>query len=263
MWDNWCNFFFFFLSSDVSTLQKDVYCKNLLTNWLTRKSTKIVYWLSVENWRNEIDNWFVDRIFISHHDWLIDFRNKKIDRWVVSWRFVLLFHSRRFVLWLRDFLKEFELNVKWNTFIVFKEKTSSLTQIHDHFRWFTIRQIKMKCNHRFQRKNFFIHADSRSFSLTHVVDDFFLTRVFLRVIDDFVLLIRVFRRAICFAKSFAECQLVSQNSEREICCAKDNESSSLRIDKKISCWKCAIVTNWQRFCFFLLVDRHDNEYEIL
>ena len=39
-------------------------------------------------------------------------------------------------------------------------------------------------------------------------------------IDDFILFIRVSRRAICFDRTFDECQLVSQNSEREIvlCC---------------------------------------------
>ena len=73
--------------------------------------------------------------------------------------------------------------------------------------------------------------------------------------DDFILFTRVFRRAICFkAKRLIECQLISQNSEREICCARDSESSLLRIDRKISCWRwnrhelnCAeddIVANW-------------------
>ena len=94
-------------------------------NWLIRKSKKIVYWLNIDWFRRtrksiiecrklekKIDNWFVDKIFIFHHDWLIDFQNKKINNW-------LLF-----------------------------------SQTHDHFRWFTMRQMKIKCNHRFQRENF-------------------------------------------------------------------------------------------------------------
>ena len=43
----------------------------------------------------------------------------------------------------------------------------SLSLIHDHFRKLTIRQMKIKCNHRFQKENFFINVNSRSFSLIH------------------------------------------------------------------------------------------------
>ena len=45
-------------------------------------------------------------------------------------------------------------------------------------------------------------------------------------------------------REFERCQLISQNSGREICCVRENESSSLLIKLKISCWRCAIVTNW-------------------
>ena len=38
-------------------------------NWLIRKSMKIVYWR-------------IDKIFIFHHDELIDFQNKKINDWL-------------------------------------------------------------------------------------------------------------------------------------------------------------------------------------
>ena len=76
----------------------------------------------------------------------------------------------------------------------------SLSLIHDHSRRLTMRQVEVKFNHRSQREDFFINADSRSFSLTHVVGDFLLTRVSLRVIwelqiGDF-LLTRVFLRVI-------------------------------------------------------------------
>ena len=87
---------------------------------------------------------------------------------------------------------DYWLNIDW-----FRRTRKST--IDCYFRKLTIRQMKMKCNHRFQRKNFFINANSRSFSLIHDahneneiqssfskkkfrIDDFLLTRVFLRVI---------------------------------------------------------------------------------
>ena len=77
------------------------------------------------------------------------------------------------------------------------------------------------------------------------------SRILTSIFDDFIFLTRVFRRAICFkAERLIECQLISQNSEREICCARNSESSSLRINWKISCWKCAIVTNCFDFVSF-------------
>ena len=165
-----------------------------LTDSRTRKSS--IDWLT-DSRNKEVDYWFVVEVFIFHHDELTDFQNKKINDWL------------------------------------------SLSLTHDHFRKLTMRQMKMKFNHRFQRKDFFINANSRSFSLTHVVDDFLLIRVFLRMIrrfffehsriftsdedfvsirffyeqlaiffnysristsifGDFILLTRVFRRAICF-----------------------------------------------------------------
>ena len=138
----------------------------------------------------------------------------------------------------------------------------------------------------------------RDLSLKELFDDFFLnTRVSLRAMktlfllalftrtDDFLqllayfyeyiwrfyLTIRVSRRAIHKAK-FDRITVSLVNSVREICCVRDNESSSLRIDKKIalktsssqidwfSCWKCAIVTNWSS-CFFLLAD-DESECEV-
>ena len=87
-------------------------------NWLTRKSTKVVYWLT--DWLEEQE----DRLLTECR--LIS-TNKKVDYWL------------------------------------------SLSLTHDHSRRLTIRQVKIECNHRFQKENLFIHADSRSFSLIHVV----------------------------------------------------------------------------------------------
>ena len=180
---------------------------NWWMNWLIRKIMKIV-------------NWFVDKIFIFHHDELIDFQNKKINDWL------------------------------------------SLSLIHDHFRKFTMRQMKMKFNHRFQRRNFFINANSRSFSLIHVVSwkfvllfhsrkfvlwfrDFFRenfrfvdlkmfyvnfsfnSRKFVLLFRDFFLkklhILTILFHLLAYLdeqftrnRKFNECQLVSQNSKRKI-----------------------------------------------
>ena len=148
-----CVIFIFFLSSDVSTFKKI----NIVKIIRCRRTKKIDYWLDVESSNKKIDT----------IDWLTDSKNKKIDNWLIDKVFIL--HH--------DELTDFQ-NKKINDWL-------SLSLIHDHFRKFTMRQVKMKFNHRFQRENFFINADSRSFSLIHVVDDFFLTRVFLRMIRRF------------------------------------------------------------------------------
>ena len=87
---------FFFLTNDVSTFQENEYCKNRLINVenvQTRKS--IVDWMStnLDEQKNLLlnkcrkfeqkdrHNWFVDKILNFHHDWLIDFQNKKINFW--------------------------------------------------------------------------------------------------------------------------------------------------------------------------------------
>ena len=200
--------------------------------------------------------WLTRRTKRSTIDWLTDSKSKKIDYW---------------------------LNVDW-----FRRTRKSTIDCHS--RKLTIRQVKIKCNHRSQRRNLFIHANSRSFSLTHVVSwrfvlllhsrkfvlwfrDFF--RENFRFVDlkvlyvnfiqftkirfvvswslskkifwRFYLITRVFRRAI-FAE-FDRIIVNFVNSVREICCVRDSESSSLRIEK-ISCWKCAIVTKLTTILFF-------------
>ena len=95
-----------------------------LTVWLTRRRRSTIDW-NVEDSREKIDYWRIDRVLIFHHDWLTDIQNRKINYWL------------------------------------------SFSQTHDHSRWLTMRQVKVKYIHRPQRRNFFILADSRSFSLTH------------------------------------------------------------------------------------------------
>ena len=108
-------FLFLFLTNDVSTFkQKDDDCKDHfdVNKQIDSRNheNRLLTECRLISTNKKIDYWFVDEIFIFHHDKLIDFRNKKINCWL------------------------------------------SFSQIHDHFRWFTMRI--MKYIHRFQRKNF-------------------------------------------------------------------------------------------------------------
>ena len=201
------------LSSDVSTFQEDDYCRDQF---------------DVED-RKKIDYCLVDRVLILHHDCLIDFQNKKINYWlnvedsrkkIDYWRIdrVLTSHHN----WLTDIQ-----NRKINYWL-------SFSQTHDHSRWLTMRQVKVRYIHRSQREDFFILADSRSFSLTHdahsksevhssppkkelrrlsrrrawsfISQKNLIVCLVMRIShsDDLILSTRVFRRTICFAESLIE-----------------------------------------------------------
>ena len=179
-------------------------------SWLTRKSMKIVYWLDV--------------------DWSRRTKRSTIDC-----------HSRR--LTMRQVKMRFNHRLQREDFF--------LSQIHDHSRWLTMRIVKMKFNHRLQRENFrFVKIRSvASFTKIRSVASwlfsrelsfrwsedalckFFIQFTKIRSVaswslskrtshfGDLILLTRVFRRAICFkAERLIECQLISQNSKREIAC---------------------------------------------
>ena len=86
------------------------------THWLIdlKKAWKSFIDWNVENSKEKIDYWRIDKVLTFYYDWLIDIQNRKINYWL------------------------------------------SFSQTHDHFRWFTMRQMKVKYIHRFQRKNFFV-----------------------------------------------------------------------------------------------------------
>ena len=151
--------------------------------------------------------------------------------------------------------------------------------------------MKVRCNHRSQRRDFrFVKIRSVA-SLTKIrsVASWFLSRelsfredsscyfthedVMLHDLsqENFTLWRSYFTysristsNSLVEAERLIECQLVSQNSEREICCARDSESSSLRLierfraeDEIVTSWIALKTTSSQidRSCFFLLVDR--------
>ena len=263
---------FFSLTSDVSTLKKMSIVE--IIRWMSKmlkQEDRLLTECRLISTNKKIDNW----LSLKQTHWLTDFQNKKINYWrnvedsskeidtidchcsrLTDWltfrtkRSTIDCHSRKLTM------RQVEVRFNHRS----QRKNFSLSQVHDHSRWLTMRIVEVRCNHRPQRENFVVCLVMR----TSHSDDFLQSRVLLRKSDDFVLLTRVFRRAICFeAEDLIECQLVSQNSEREICCARDSESSSLRIDREISCWRCAIVTNClDLVSFYSLIACDSSECEV-
>ena len=168
-------------------------------------------------------------------DWLI-FRIKKS---------IIDCHSRRLTIILADSRC---VKWKWNTFIALKEKTFLFSQIHDHFRWLTIRIVKVKYIHRLQRQNFIFWR----FSL--------ISRIFTSDLTILFCLFAYFDEQSVSTKSLIECQLFSRNSKREICYARDSESSSLRLIKRFRAENVK-SSRIESSCLFLLVDVK-NECEV-
>ena len=167
---------------------------------MTRKSTKIVYWLDVVNSKKKIDNWLNVDWFRRTKKSIIDCRcNRLID---VDWfskqenrllnRFVDMkmlyvnfsFNSRKFVLWFRDFFKKFELKIKWNTFIVFKKKTSHIDDFF-LFRVFlrTIRRFSFEHSRIFTSDKNFV---STRFFYEQLTIFFNYSRIFTSISGDFI-----------------------------------------------------------------------------
>ena len=120
----------------------------------------------VENSKKKIDNWqivifansrllsLIHDHFRKFHDTLNEnkmqssFSKKKIfihanSRsfsliYVVSWRFVLLFHSRKFVLWFRDFFRK---NFRFVDLKMFYVNFIQFTKIRFVVSWFFLRKL--------------------------------------------------------------------------------------------------------------------------
>ena len=94
-------------------------------------------------------------------------------------------HENRLLIECRKLEKKIDnwLNVDWfrrtKKSIIDK---SSFSQIYDHFRWFTMRIMKIKCNYRFQKKNFKSTIFFWFAYFYEWFDDFFLICVFLQMI---------------------------------------------------------------------------------
>ena len=112
--------------------------------------------------------------------------------------------KKSFIDWSIDSKKKSTIDCRCNKFIdwlIFKiHKINNwllFSQIHDHFRWFTMRIMKIKCNHRFQKKNsnwrfFLIHVFLR------MIRRFFLIRVFLQTIKTLFLFVFFYEQITIF-----------------------------------------------------------------
>ena len=97
--NNWCEIidivFIFFLSNDVSTFQKNEYCKDFLTS--TSKK-KIDYWLNVDWFRRTKRRLLIKcRKFEqkNRHDWLIDWFDEQKNRQLIVIVANSLFFSKK------------------------------------------------------------------------------------------------------------------------------------------------------------------------
>ena len=76
-----CDFYFSLQQSDVSTLkQENDNCRNQLNVDEQEEDRLLTKCRRLE--QESRHNWLVDRVFISHHDELTDFQNKKINDWL-------------------------------------------------------------------------------------------------------------------------------------------------------------------------------------
>ena len=238
---------FLSLSSDVSTFQEDDYCRDhsnvdertdskkhedrLLTEYrLISTNKKIDYWLDVEDSSKKIDT--VDLLikfsFFITMSWLASEQKNRLLSRFVDMKMLYVnssFNSRKFVLWLRDFSQE-------------------------NFRF-----VKILLVTSLMKTSCFMISQQEDDRLS-LKKNFDLTILFF--------LLAYFDEQSTQIERLIECQLISQNSEREICCARDSESPSLRLIKRIAlktsssqvemCWRCE-SSQIERSCFFLLADR--------
>ena len=109
---------------------------------------KIYYWLIDSKIKNHL---LIEMSKIRERKSTIDCRCNRLTDWLTfkTRRSTIDCHSRRLTIILVDSRC---VKWKWNTFIVLKERISSFSQVHDHFRWLTIRIVNNI--HRLQRQNF-------------------------------------------------------------------------------------------------------------
>ena len=190
------------------------------------------------------------RTMKSSIDWMSKTRAKKSTR-LIDW---LIRRTKKSTIdWMSIDLDE----QKNRLLIVIIADSRSFSQTHDYSRWLTMRIVKMKCNHRFQKKNFKLTIFFWLAYFYEWFDDFLLTRVSLRNWRFYFVYSRISTsNSLVEAKRFVECQLISQNSKREICCAKDNESSSLRLMRKFRA-ENEIVTKLIEEFVLKMCNRHE------
>ena len=164
-------------------------------NWMSTNREKIDYWLDIEDSRKKIDNWLDvedSSKKIDTIDLLIELSSLITMSWLTfrTKRSTIDCHSRR--LTMRQVKVRFNHRSQREDFF--------LSQIHDHSRWLTMRIVKVRCNHRLQRQNFTLwrfYFDSRT-STSDLTIFFNYSRISTSIFDDLILLTRVSRRAICF-----------------------------------------------------------------
>ena len=202
----WCEivvyFLFFSLTSDVPTFQEDEYCRNHLMNGL------------IDSKKHE--NRLLTAVVANS---LIDWLSKQKDQQLT----VILANSRSFSQTSRSFSQ---------TARSFSQTSRSFSQTARSFsqtsRSFSQTARSFSLTHDHSRRLHDAHSENEMHSSPSKRE--FNWRFYFAYS-------RIPTSNSLETESLNECQLVSQNSKRKICCARNSESSSLRIDKMISCWK--------------------------
>ena len=219
--DNWCeivecDFYFSLQQSDISTLkQEDDNCKNQLMNVENAQAKRLII--------DEMSKTRAKRstqLIIIVTNSLIDWLSKQKDQLLI-----VIFADSRCVKW------------NWNTFIAFKEKISSFSQIYDHSRWLTMRI--MNNIYRLQRQNFVVYLSRRIW-----FNDFLLIRVFLRAIWRFYFVYSRISTNNLFRRKFdrVSINLAKFKARNRVESVKMISSSSLLIE---NCVEDVIVANWR------------------
>ena len=138
MWDWVCVWLLFFsLSSDISTLQEDDYCRDSL---MSTSKKKIDYWLTdrlEEQEDRQLIDWLTRRAKRSTINWLTDSKSKKIDNWLIDW--LEKQEDRQLTVWLtrktkrstiemliefstshHDWLTDFERDLHWVVSLIWR-----------------------------------------------------------------------------------------------------------------------------------------------
>ena len=239
-----------------------------LTVWLTRRRRSTIDW-NVEDSREEIDYWRIDRVLTLHHDWLTDIQNRKINYWLSFSQ--THDHSRWFTM--RQVKERYIHRLQRKNFSINADSRSfSLT--HDTSSESEMQSSLSKKRLSFRKDSFccFTHEDSFccfviSLKRTFVSWRFFLllhswrrhaswsfSRELHTLTILFYLLAYLDEQFTCRSRTFDRMSIsLAELRARDLLC-KRQWIIVIAIDRKISCWRwnrhelnCAeddIVANW-------------------
>ena len=133
-------------------------------------------------------------------------------------------------------------------------KTFSFSQIHDYFRWLTMRIVKVKYIHRSQRKNFVVCLNRKAFRRLSFSKNFDLTILF-------YLLAYLDEQSFSKQKIWSSVNYSRKIQSERFCCAENVKtiSSSSLLIKKIALKTSSSQIDWD-FVLKIKSSRIDNDF---